>query len=195
MEGYLGEIRMFAGDYAPRGWMFCAGQTLAMNEYPALYAVVGNAYGGDGRVVFKLPDLRGRVPLAQGQSAGTSNYFLGQMGGYEEVPIGTSNMPQHNHNVEFTLNATPQATTDANGSSTPADGDVLSKGVSTLNLTTGEAKIYSSSTSNMVDLREAPVNGNISISNSGGGTPLYNVQPFSVVNFIICVDGYFPLRN
>ena len=82
-EAYWGEIRMFAGDYAPRGWLLCNGQLLQIQQYQPLYAIIGNRYGGDGRTTFGLPDLRGRVPVGMGQGAGLAPYNLGQSGGAE----------------------------------------------------------------------------------------------------------------
>ena len=88
-SGYVGEIRMFGGNFPPAGWMFCDGSTLPISENEVLFQLIGTTYGGDGQETFKLPDLRGRVPLHQGQGTGLSNYLIGQNGGAESVTITT----------------------------------------------------------------------------------------------------------
>ena len=98
-ESYLGEIRMFAGNFAPDGWLFCNGQTLQIAQYEALYAIIGTFYGGDGATTFNLPDLRGRVPIHQGrlQVPGGGTYVRGQSGGAERVTLTEQQIPAHNH--------------------------------------------------------------------------------------------------
>ena len=99
MEPYLGEIRMFAGTFAPRGGAFCDGQLLTINDNQALYSLLGTIYGGDGRVSFALPDLRGRVPKHPGTGPGLKSVSWGQKGGKEEITIGTNNLPSHSHQI------------------------------------------------------------------------------------------------
>ncbi len=98
-ESYLGEIRMFAGSFAPDGWLFCDGQTLSISQYPTLYGLIGTTYGGDGQTNFNLPDLRGRVPIHQGtlQVPGGGTYVRGQSGGAERVTLTEQQIPAHNH--------------------------------------------------------------------------------------------------
>ncbi|UGV39850.1 tail fiber protein [Methanococcoides orientis] len=96
---YIGEIRMFAGNYAPSGWAFCNGQVLAISEYTALYSIISTYYGGDGRTYFNLPDLRGRTPVHAGTGVGLSPVSLGQIGGQERVNLVVSQMPEHNHAI------------------------------------------------------------------------------------------------
>tara|TARA_A100000171_G_scaffold36126_1_gene34790 strand:+ start:2479 stop:3093 length:615 start_codon:yes stop_codon:yes gene_type:complete len=100
----LGEITMFAGNFAPRGWAFCDGRLLAISQYSALFSILGTTYGGDGRTTFALPDLRGRVPIQQGSAPGLSNYQLGQKGGSEQVTITLQNLPSHNHGLPISAN-------------------------------------------------------------------------------------------
>jgi microcystin-dependent protein len=112
MDAYLGEIRMFSGTFAPAGWQMCNGQLLPISQYTALFSIVGTTYGGNGTQTFSLPDLRGRVPVHQGQGIGTGNYVLGENGGTESVTLTTTQMPAHTHlvNVDGTGNGqvTPQ---------------------------------------------------------------------------------------
>src|ERR1700761_4675913 len=97
-EPYVGEIRMFAGNFAPAGWMLCQGQTLPITENEVLFQLIGTTYGGDGQETFSLPDLRGRVPIHQGQGpANTQNYQMGQQAGIEQVTLSSQQIPNHNH--------------------------------------------------------------------------------------------------
>src|SRR3982751_6487214 len=96
---FLGEIRMAGFNFAPRGWAFCAGQLLPISQNDALFALVGTTYGGDGQTTFGMPDLRGRVPINQGQGPGLSNYVMGQMSGTESVTLITAQIPPHSHAI------------------------------------------------------------------------------------------------
>src|SRR6187399_274642 len=96
-QPYVGEIRMFAGNFAPAGWMFCEGQLLPISEYETLFNLIGTTYGGDGQSTFALPDMRGRLPIHQGQGSGLSNYTLAQNGGVEQVTLTVNQIPQHTH--------------------------------------------------------------------------------------------------
>ena len=178
MDPYLGEIRMVGFNYAPQGWAFCDGSTLPIAQYTALYSLLGTAYGGNGTTTFGLPDLRGRVPIDQGNGPGLSSYVMGQRAGSESVTLTIPQMPAHNHafNADASLGLTANPsnanlaqvvipTQDEPGSSfstgTPANPAVLSNG---------------------------------SISVQGGGQPHSNLQPFLVVNFIIALQGIYPPR-
>src|SRR3954468_23228168 len=98
-EPFLGEIRMFGGNFAPRGWAFCNGQILSIAQNTALFSLLGTTYGGNGQTTFGLPDLRGRVAVSAGQGPGLSNYSLGELAGSESVTLTSANMPAHNHSV------------------------------------------------------------------------------------------------
>src|SRR5271165_4385384 len=102
---FLAEIRMFAGEFAPRGWAFCNGQLLPINQNAALFSLLGTTYGGNGTTTFALPDLRSRVPIHQGQGTGLSSYVMGQSGGEETVALTTGQLPAHSH--EFVSTAAP----------------------------------------------------------------------------------------
>lgn len=176
-EGVIGEIRLFAGNFAPRGWAFCSGQILAINTNQALFSILGTTYGGNGIQTFALPDLRGRVVVQQGQGPGLSNYALGEVVGTEGVTIQTSNLPAHNHTVTFS-----QAASTHEGTSTSPEGRIPA--VSGTNA-------YSSPESGTTAL----ANTTIQTSVVGGSIPIENRQPTLVINYIICIDGIFPSRN
>src|SRR3569623_1528496 len=114
MDNFLGEIRMFAGNYAPEDWHFCDGSTLQINQFDALYALLGTTYGGDGRVTFGLPDLRGRAPVHKGTGTGLPPVTLGQKGGSETVSLPAANLPPHTHPLNA-VNAPATTNTPGNG--------------------------------------------------------------------------------
>ena len=174
-EPFIAEIRMFAGNFAPRGWAFCDGQLLPISENQALFSLVGTIYGGDGRTTFALPDLRGRAPVHAGQGPGLTNRRLGENGGAEAVFLTINEMPSHNHhaisNADSTV-ATSDKPTDAlparNAGATPQYGENAN---STLNA------------------------NSISIGQTGGNQPHPNMQPFLTINYIIALQGIYPSRN
>ena len=174
---FLGEIRMFAGNFNPRGWAFCKGQLLPISQNDALYALIGTTYGGDGQETFGLPDLQGRLPINQGQAPGLSNYIIGQKGGTESVTLTIQQMPAHSH----TLSAT-----DATGSQ-PAPTNTSFP--ATLR---GTAELYAVPGAN--PLKQGAMNNN-SISAVGGNQAHENRMPALVINFIIALEGVFPSRN
>lgn len=175
-DPFLGEIRMVGFNYAPTGWALCNGQLLQISQNSALFALLGTTYGGDGRSTFALPDLRARVPLHQGQGAGTSVYSPGQSGGVEKVTLTAAQVPAHSHGL---------AAHDGTGSSPSASGNFIA---SPSDATTGEALNAFSPTANVVMNAQA-------ISASGGGQPHENMQPYLCLNFIIATEGIFPPRS
>ena len=174
---FLGEIRMFAGNFAPRGFALCAGQLLAISQNDALYALIGTTYGGDGQVTFGLPDLRGRLPINQGQGPGLSNYVIGQMAGTESVTLTVPQMPGHSHTL-FATTAT---------GSQPAP--TVTSFPATL---IGTATLYAIPGTNT--LTQNAMNAN-SVTSQGGNQPHENRMPALVINFIIALEGVFPSRN
>jgi microcystin-dependent protein len=171
-EPYLGEIRMFGGNFAPAGWAFCAGQLLPISENEALFQLVGTTYGGDGESSFGVPDLRGRIPIHAGQGPGISqNYQLGETGGIESVTLTVSQIPNHTH----TLIGNSDIATDP----TPTN-DLLS----TSSLLTPYVGIAP----------DAALAAN-AISTSGGSQSHDNMMPFLCVSFIISLFGVFPSQT
>ncbi len=169
-EPFLAEIRMVGFNFAPRGWAFCDGQILPINQNQSLYSLLGTTYGGDGRTSFALPDLRGRTPVHVGSSNGNS-HPLGQKSGEETHTLAANEMPQHTHQL--------QASNSVVNAQTPI-GNVLGDNL---------AAPYSSTLSEMVNMASSV------IPNVGGGQAHDNMQPYLAVNFCIALLGLFPSRN
>jgi microcystin-dependent protein len=173
MEGYIAEIRMFAGNFAPRGWAFCQGQILSIAQNTALFALIGTTYGGNGQTTFALPDLRGRVPVGPGLGPGLPNVDLGQMSGEATHTLISTEMPAHTHSAN--------AVASGGNSGTPGTGVVWAG-------STARDSIYSSGAPNTT-LQGA------AIGQAGGSQPHNNMQPYTGINYIICIEGIFPSRN
>jgi microcystin-dependent protein len=171
MAPYVGEIRMFAGNFAPNGWMFCEGQTLPIAENEVLFQLIGTTYGGDGQETFNLPNLASRVPIHMGTGPSGTTYQIGEMAGTEQETLTTQQIPIHNHAF--------LASTAVANSNTP-DNQVL--GQSTQRAVYFEA----TTTSNL-----APT----SVTPQGGSQPHENCQPFLCINFIISLFGVFPSQT
>jgi microcystin-dependent protein len=161
-QPYVGEIRMFAGNFAPAGWMFCEGQLLPISENETLFQLIGTTYGGDGQSTFALPDLRGRIPLHQG------SHILAETGGAEEITLTTNQIPAHSH---------PFLAAGVDGNQTPAQGALPAN---SLNAT---PYINFAPDTNMKAT---------SISPTGGSQPHTNFQPYLCIDYIISLFGIFP---
>lgn len=169
---YIGEIRMFAGNFAPAGWAKCEGQLLPIAQNTALFSLLGTTYGGDGQTTFALPDLRGRVPMGDGSGPGLTPRILGETAGSETNTLTIAQMPAHNH----TVNAST------------ADGDQnVPTGTIPANTKTLD-KEYTATSANTVMSPSM-------IGVSGGSQPVNNVQPFLSVTFIIALQGIYPPHN
>lgn len=178
MEGTIAEIRLFAGNFAPRNWAFCQGQILSIAQNTALFSILGTTYGGNGQTTFGLPDFRGRVAVGTGQGPGLSPYVLGQLGGTETVTLTVQQMPSHNH----LMNAN-----EGNGKSqNPANG-FLAAGVVPTQSNAAVSNYASSSDGTLLSAT--------AISLTGGSQPHNNIQPYLGMNYIICLFGIFPSRN
>jgi len=171
---FLGEIRMFGGNFAPAGWAFCNGQLIAISQNEALFALVGTIYGGDGISTFALPNLQGRTPIHQGTGPGLPTYVQGQVGGSETVTLLTSQVPLHSHSLQAV--ATPGHVSDPNGAHIAADRDF------------GAFNAGSDGTATQMSASA------VSPSN-GSGLPHDNLPPYLCVSFIIAIEGVFPSRN
>lgn len=169
---FVGEIRLFAGTYAPTGWATCEGQLLAVDQNDALFSLLGTAYGGDGRTTFGLPDLRGRVPVHAGQGPGLSPRSVGQQGGREQVTLTSANLPSHTH---------APAATDATTVTTDPAGRVL--GHPTTNT-------YRSPFG-----APAVAMAAAGIEPAGNDVAHANIGPSLVLNFIIALYGIYPSRQ
>jgi len=178
MDPFIGEVTMFAGNFAPRGWAFCDGQLLPIASYNALFSILGTNYGGDGRTTFGLPDLRGRGPIGEGVGPGLSPVPLGRQGGAEFHNLSVAEMPNHGH--EPKLHA-EQAVGDNN---VPANR--------MLGVTPVGTNIYA--TFNAAD--DIPMSPHsITETNVGGGQPFSIRNPFLALNFIIALEGVYPSRS
>lgn len=202
-DPFIGEIRMFAGNFAPRGWAFCQGQLLAISSNTALFSLLGTTYGGNGQSTFALPDMRSRVPVGTGQGAGLSNIIQGEMAGVENVTILSTQMPAHSHGVTTTATATSTgsmqvAGTGSNASTTPtATNNIL--GASGAG-GPPSAAIWSDQLSNPVTLANpesinTTLNVNVTVQPTGSSQPLPIRNPSLGMNFIIALEGIYPSRN
>lgn len=176
---YIGEIRMFGGNFAPMGWMLCQGQLLPIAEYDTLFMLIGTTYGGDGMNTFALPDLRGRIPIHQGSGPGLTPRTLGQMGGTESVTLNTTQMPSHTHAVV----ATPQAVSSVGNDLSPAGNHWARAG--------GERGYGDTANVTMAaDLLSTPT-----VGDAGDNRPHENRPPYLAVNFIISLFGVYPSQS
>lgn len=174
-DSYLGEIRMFAGTFAPSMWAFCDGQLMTIAQNSALYSLLGSTYGGDGRTSFGLPEMRGRIPVHQGAGPGLSTFSIGMKYGSEAVTILTDQMPNHTHAF--------QASGDSASSSSPA-GMVLGSVEQPDTLYTDDSS--------------AGLPGQMkwnSVYNTGASQPHDNLMGYQCLNFILSLAGIYPSRN
>jgi microcystin-dependent protein len=169
-QPYVGEIRMFGGNFAPAGWVFCAGQTLPISENETLFNLIGTTFGGDGQENFGIPDLRGRVPLHMGTGKDGINYQLAQQGGVETVTLTTQQMPIHNHTLIGTINQA-SATDPTNNLSAKPDKN-----------------LYRPEPASVAAM--APC-----IGPAGGNQPHDNMQPYLAINYIMSLFGIYPSQN
>ncbi|MEO1402409.1 MAG: tail fiber protein [Cyanobacteria bacterium J06635_1] len=169
-EPYLGEIRLFGFNFAPRGWAKCDGELLSISQYQSLYSILGTTFGGDGRTTFALPDLRGRLPMHA-----SSSYSAGSKSGVEEITLTEAQIPAHTHTMRGTSD---NALTDPVQGATPTN-HVLAK--SNISVYTDAANLTAMNT--------------VSIGKNSGDQPFSNMQPYLAVEFCIALTGTFPPRN
>lgn len=175
-EPFIAEVRIFAGNFAPRGWAFCDGQLLPISQNTALFSLIGTTYGGDGRSTTALPNLQGRTPMHPGRGPGLTSRRLGQRGGVEMVSLTEAQMPNHTHQ----LRASTDDIEEEGGEKGPANGYTARM--------QANQSIYSGA-SNLVDMASD------SITNTGGSQAHNNMQPFLTLNFIIALVGLYPSRG
>ena len=167
-QPFIGEIKLFGGNFAIRGWAFCSGQLLAVSQNDALFALIGTTYGGDGQTTFALPDLRGRVPIHQG-----NGHTIGELGGVETVTLTGAQNAQHTHQAIASTSGGSSSTDPTNNfwSRDPGGQVAQYRGTSTVTMNAGV------------------------LANAGGSQPHNNIMPFLVINFIIALEGIFPSQN
>ena len=201
---YIGSVEMWSGTYAPLNWMFCQGQLLSISQYTAFYAIIGTIYGGNATTNFAVPDMRGRVPLGVGQLQlpGGYNYTLGTQAGAERVTLAIPQMPSHTHTATFTpaggntLSASvslPVKTGLGSGSNNPVGNYFGGSGTASIYYTDYTAG--STMAPVPVDISGTTSGGTVTVSSTGGTAPFEILQPFTVLNFIICFNGQFPPHN
>jgi microcystin-dependent protein len=164
-QPYVGEVRMFAGNFAPAGWMFCEGQLLPISEYETLFQLIGTTYGGDGQSTFALPDLQGRLPIHQG-----NGFVLAETGGAEEITLTTNQIPAHTH--------TPMAQSATGTQAGPGGGVWAASSLRLFN-----------------EFNPASLVSPQSILPTGGSQPHTNFQPYLCISFIISLFGIFPSQT
>ena len=186
-EPFIGQIILFAGNFAPRSWAYCDGQLLAISSNQSLFAILGTIYGGDGRTSFALPDLRGRVPVGFGPGSGLTNRNLGAKGGSQQVTLTEAEMPAHQHAEgastlvsQLRARAGTQADED-----TPGPGNVLAN-IPMVNL-------YSSSDASLQAINGPTITS--TVVNAGNSQGHENRQPLLALHYIIALTGLFPSRN
>lgn len=169
-QPFIGEIRIFAGNFAPAGWNFCNGSLLPISQFDALFALIGTTYGGDGQQTFQLPNLQGRVPVHQGQGPGLSNRVMGEAGGTESVTLTANQIPAHSHALRA--------------------GSALSSGAAGAGgvLAATAVNIYGTGQPNVPMAAQA-------ITSQGGSQPHNNMAPYLGISYIIALFGVFPSQN
>ena len=172
---YLGEIRLLPYTFAPVGWADCDGSMLSINDNQALFALIGTTYGGDGQITFGLPDLRGRVPLHQGQGQGLSVRVIGEIAGYESVSLTANQLPAHTHSFSATSAAANATAPGGNVQLGALSGDVM----------------YTSDITGSASVSPAPT----MISSAGNSAPHDNTMPTLTVRFCIATQGIFPTQS
>jgi len=170
-QPYVGEIRMFGGNFAPAGWALCQGQSMPISENETLFQLIGTTYGGDGEQTFNLPNLASRVPIHMGTGPSGTTYQLGELAGTEQETLTVQQIPSHSH---------PMLASKGSGSSSNPQSQVLATPV---------ASIYATAPPSVV-----PMNAS-AIGPTGGSQPHENTQPFLVINFIISLFGIFPSQT
>lgn len=179
MEGFLGEIRLFGGNFAPDSWAFCDGRSYSVHTYQVLYSILGTKYGGDGINDFKVPDLRGRVAIGVGAGTDLPIIKLGDKGGAELQTMTFDQMPIHTHIASASI-AYPAYS---------HEGDTGSPQGSYL------AGLYGAYSTELPDTHMSPALNEGKLSNTGSGLPFSIIQPVTALNYIICIEGYYPVRS
>jgi microcystin-dependent protein len=173
----MATIMIFAGNFAPQGWLFCDGSLQSIAQYDALFSLLGTTYGGDGQTTFALPDLRGRIPVGTGTGAGLGNVSLGEMSGTENVTLNGGQLPAHSHLMTASVGT---SSASADGSKSPAKA-----------LATTPFNVYAAAGGTNPSLGGATVN----IGNQGNNAPINIVQSYQAINYVICVEGIYPSRS
>ncbi|WP_321533134.1 tail fiber protein [uncultured Desulfuromonas sp.] len=211
MEPFIGMIMMWSGSFAPKGWLFCHGQRIPINEYQSLFSLIGTTYGGDGYSTFQLPDLRGRVPLGAGTSPQGGQYSQGEAGGdaVQNLALSVNNLPSHTHelsegNIEIaqstTVDLTMNVSTDPGERGVAQQGDYFGAPTSSsrgVPLYRGDANknVAVSGLSGSVQPHSATMTGTIGHTGQGQAVQFPNMQPYLAIEYIIACEGIYPPRQ
>ncbi len=182
-ECMMGELKLFGGNFAPRGWALAQGQLLAVSQHSALFSIYGTTYGGDGRTTFALPDLRGRAPVQHGNGPGVVNVALGQKYGADTTTLTANQLPSHAHTA--TTETTLKATTSSGTTNIPT-GNVLSDD--------GNDRIYAAGPAN-TDMGVSAIASSTTVAPAGGGQSVTIDGPRLGINYIVCMEGIYPSRS
>ncbi|MET0461851.1 MAG: tail fiber protein [Chitinophagaceae bacterium] len=179
MEGVIGVVTAFAGNFAPKTWAFCNGQQMIVSQNQALFSIIGNKFGGDGQTTFNLPDLRGRAPVGAGTGQNITPYQLGQASGVDQLKLTVDNLPVHTHsgNVSFSL----RCDNSSSGSPTPD-----------FSFPNELADSYAPAPTGVM---QPPAYNNPVLANAGASGEVPNRSPYLTLNFIICLMGIYPTRS
>ena len=184
MDPFLGQIILFAGTFAPQGWAFCQGQTMAISQNTALFSLLGTTYGGNGTTTFNLPDLRGRVPVGMGQGPGLPNIVEGQLAGTASVLLTTQNLPAHTHSFAQNVSANPADQTSPVNAIPAVPSATLGSGHTPATPTYGYTQTAATGTHAAQQTGVA-----------GGNQPVSTMPPYLGLNYIIALAGIFPPRS
>jgi microcystin-dependent protein len=172
VDPYIGQIALVAFNFAPVGWAFCNGSLLPIDQYSALFTLIGTTYGGDGQTTFALPNLQSRIPLHQGQGTGTSNYVIGQNGGFEQVTLTSNQLPAHTHQA--------QCFTGGSNSQSPVNG---------IWANASRDQPYKANTTGAANMAAG------AIGPAGGNQPHPNLMAYQALNYIISLFGVYPSQS
>jgi len=189
MEPFIGEIRTFGFNFAPRGWARCDGSILPISQHSALFSLIGTIYGGDGRTTFALPDLRGRSAVHEGQGPGLTPRTIGERGGRESVVLTPNELPSHTHALTGEVTASLEAEAAVADRANPRDNMLAISGRDTIYAAPGEASNFPMHPDSI------SVNNTLAVGATGGGVPVGVQDPYLVLNVCIALVGVFPSRN
>lgn len=193
IDSYMAAVAPFAGNFAPKNWATCQGQLMPLNQYSALFSLLGTNYGGNGVQTFGLPNLSGRVPIGAGQSPGTSTYVIGETAGSENVTLLLNNLPAHSHQATAEATVVMQQSTAAATQKTPTATSVLASPTGSYGGDAVDVKLYAPAPGT------TSIPANLALSTqlgiSGQGAPTHVVQPVLALTMCICISGLYPPRE
>jgi microcystin-dependent protein len=188
-QPFIAMIMVWAPNFAPQNWAFCAGQQIQIQQNQALFALIGTTYGGNTQTHFNLPNLQGRFPIGAGNAPGGSNYVLGEAHGQETTTLNVANLPQHTHNAG-SLSAQTHAWNTPATDQSPTAGKGLAAAETGSAITPSAVRTYADPSGNPVNLAGGAMAG--TTAPTGGNQPFNNMPPYLAVNFVIALNGLFP---